>query len=96
MTDWTARLETFARHCRTLPPAALAAEAHRLRCGLDAAGLRPAAAVARALEAALARGEGGPLIHGWIALLAEAAASGRTDRHAQDAFAAACSVRLAG
>jgi hypothetical protein len=74
------------------------------RIGADLAGIRaqaarhdmlPVVTVARALESALARGERGPLVHGWLALLREAAASVRQDAAASQAFAAACAVRLA-
>ncbi|MEG3144435.1 hypothetical protein U1839_07185 [Sphingomonas sp. RT2P30] len=57
-------------------------------------GLYPAVAVARALEAALGRGERGPLIDGWLALLRDAVGCERHDAAACETFAAACSVRL--
>ncbi len=57
-------------------------------------GLYPAAAVAQALEAALGRGERGPLIDGWLAILRDAVRCERNDPAACETFAAACSVRL--
>lgn len=59
-------------------------------------GMLPVASVAQVLESALARGDQGPLITGWIAVLREAIASTRQDRSARDAYVAACSVRLTG
>lgn len=60
--------------------------------------LNSAATVAHFLNTALARGgrgERSALVHGWLSMLTEAAASERQDAAACDAFAAACSVRLA-
>jgi len=57
-------------------------------------GLFPAVAVSRALESALARGERGALIQGWLSILGDAIGSERHDRAACETFAAACSVRL--
>lgn len=58
-------------------------------------GMYPAASVAQALESALARGDSGPLVTGWIAILAEAIGSDRHDGTACDSYAALCTVRLA-
>ena len=58
-------------------------------------GLNPAVTVAHFLHTALARGKGGALVHGWLAMLTDAVESERQDVAACDAFAAACSVRLA-
>ncbi|CUS46098.1 MAG: hypothetical protein V4610_03435 [Pseudomonadota bacterium] len=57
-------------------------------------GLFPAVAVTQALESALARGERGVLIQGWLSILGDAVGSDRHDRAACETFAAACSVRL--
>ena len=59
-------------------------------------GLNPAVTVAHFLDSALSRGENGPLVHGWLSLLADAIGSDRQDIAACETFAAACSVRLAG
>lgn len=59
------------------------------------AGLNPTVTVAHFIEAALARGERGGLIHGWLHMLRDAVAAERQDFAACDTFAAACSVRLA-
>lgn len=57
-------------------------------------GLFPAVAVIHALESALARGERGPLIQGWLSILGDAVGCGRHDLAACETFAAACSVRF--
>ena len=59
------------------------------------AGLNPTVTVAHFIGAALARGERGPLVHGWLQMLRDAVRAERQDVGACDAFAAACSVRLA-
>lgn len=75
---------------------ALAAEIEAIRRIAQANGLYPAASVAHALAMAIGRGERGPLIDGWLAILNDAVGSERSDPAACDAYAAACSVRLAG
>lgn len=74
----------------------LAAEIDMIRRIAVQHGMLPVASVAQVLESALARGDQGPLITGWIAVLREAIASTRQDRVARDAYVAACSVRLTG
>lgn len=59
-------------------------------------GLNPAVTVAHFVDSALSRGEHGALVHGWLSMLHEAIACERQDVRTCDAFAAACSVRLAG
>ncbi|WP_298092705.1 hypothetical protein [uncultured Sphingomonas sp.] len=73
----------------------MAAEVDAIRRIAHRHGMAPAVTVAHFLDHALARGERGPLLHGWLAMLDEAVASGRDDLDAAHAFAAACSVRLA-
>lgn len=75
--------------------AELIAEIDRIRAIAQANGLFSVASVARALESALARGERGPLVRGWLTILADAVYSERQDADACASFAAACSVRLA-
>ena len=58
-------------------------------------GLNPAVTVAHFVDSALSRGEHGALVHGWLSVLGDAVACDRQDVRACDAFAAACSVRLA-
>lgn len=57
-------------------------------------GLHPAVAVSRALESALARGERGALIQGWLSILRDAIGCDRQDRAACETFVAAGSVRF--
>lgn len=73
----------------------LAPEVDAIRLIAHRHGLNPAVTVAHFLDWALARGECGPLLHGWLGMLSEAVASERQDIAACDTFAAACSVRLA-
>lgn len=76
-------------------PGRVAGEVDLVRRVALAHGLHPAATVAQAIEAALVRGERGPLVHAWLALLRQALASERQDRPAGQAYAAACAVRQA-
>jgi hypothetical protein len=57
-------------------------------------GLFPAVAVSQALESALARGERGALIQGWLSILGDAIGCDRQDRAACETFVAAGSVRF--
>lgn len=77
-------------------PRGLVGEIDAIRAVARRHGMMPAAVVAEALEAALGRGEHGPLIHAWLTLLRDAIASERQDRAAADSYAAVCTVRLAG
>ncbi len=76
-------------------PGRVAGDVAAIRAVAHRHDMLPAVAVAHALERALVRGERGALVHGWLALLREAAASARQDGAARDAFVAACAVRLA-
>lgn len=77
-------------------PNAIAGEVSAIRRTALGAQMLPAVTVARHLEAALARGERGVLVHGWLGMLREAVGSERQDAAASAAFAAACQVRFAG
>ncbi len=57
-------------------------------------GLFTAVAVTQALESALARGERGALIQGWLSILRDAVGCDRQDRAACETFVAAGFVRL--
>ena len=59
-------------------------------------GMNPAVTVTHFIDSALSRGERGALVHGWLSMLSDAVGSERQDVQACHAFAAACSVRLAG
>lgn len=76
-------------------PARIADEVDRVRAIAHRHQLLPAVTVAHLLGSALARGERGALVHGWLALLREAVTSERQDRAACEVFAAACTVRFA-
>lgn len=79
----------YARACELAPAVdAIRVIAHRN-------GFNPAVTVAHFLDFALARGEHGALLHGWLSVLRDAVTSERQDMAACDAFAAACSVRIA-
>ncbi len=73
---------------------AIAIEIGQIRQIANRHGLYPAVAVSHALESALARGECGALIQGWLSILGDAIGSERHDPAACETFAAACSVRL--
>jgi hypothetical protein len=100
----TAKAELAAR-IAALDVRAPYAEADELAPDIDAiralacrSRLDPAVTVAHYLNTALARSDGPnrtALVHGWLSMLAHAVASERQDAAACDAFAAACSVRLA-
>lgn len=90
--DLTRRIGAIEWRAR---PAQVAGEIRAVRALAARHDMVPAVIVAQALEAALARGERGALVHGWLALLREAVASARQDAAAGQTFAAACAVRFA-
>lgn len=94
--DLSMRIAIAERHAGRVAAGDLAGEIESIRRIALAAGMFPAASVAHALESAIGRGERGPLITGWLSILADAIGSERHDRDACDSYAAACSVRLAG
>jgi len=89
------RIAALGLNTGTKPSADLAGDLDAIRRIAQAAGMQPAVSVARVLDAALARGERGPLVLGWIEVLRDAIGCERSDRAACDAYVAACSVRLA-
>lgn len=94
--ELAARVAMVGMRANVASTAALAAEVDAIRAAAQAYGLYPAVAVTHAIDAALARGERGALVLGWIAILRDAVSSDQHDRNACETFAAACSVRLAG
>ena len=88
-----ARLDVMAQHLR---PRDLATEVDAIRAVAEAAGILPVVAVARALEAALARGERGVIVRGWIAMLGEAVGCGSSDAQTGHVLLAAGALRYAG
>ena len=88
-----AAIDVKAPHARASD---LAPDVDAIRLIAHRNGMNPAVTVAHFLDSALARGEHGPIVHGWLGILRDAIGSERQDVAACDAIAAACSVRLAG
>ena len=74
----------------------LASAVDAIRLIAHRAGMEPAVTVAHFIDSALARGERGALVHGWLAMLRDAVGSEAQDLDTAHRFAAACSIRLAG
>ncbi|MBN8809198.1 MAG: hypothetical protein J0I47_13315 [Sphingomonas sp.] len=87
-----ARLSMMTGHAR---PAEMAGAVDAIRCTAQAEGRLPVVALARAIEAALARGERGVVIDGWIAMMREAIGCERSDADCTGIYLAAAAVRLA-
>ena len=87
-----AALDVRAPYARA---AELAGAVDEIRLIAHHAGLNPCVTVVHFLDAALARGERGATVHGWLQMLRDAVGAERQDIAACDAFAAACCVRLA-
>lgn len=92
--DLAARVGLIGLHAATISTAMLAAEVDAIRIAAVGHGLYPAVAVTHAIAAALARGERGALVLGWIAILRDAVSCDRHDGPACETYAAGCSVRL--
>ncbi len=90
------RIATLDARLRTGRTVELVRAVDEIRLIAVEAGLAPTVTVAHFIAAALARGERGPGLAGWLAVLRDAVTAERQDVAACDAFAAACSVRLAG
>lgn len=95
-SDLAARVARIGDRAPTASTAALAREVDAIRALALTHGLYPAVGVTRAIEAALARGERGALVTGWIDILRDAVSSDRHDAPACATYLAACSVRLSG
>lgn len=93
--DLTARIAALDVRAPYLRAQDLAPEIDSIRLIAHRNGLNPAVTVAHFVDSALARGERGALVHGWLAMLGDAVACERQDVSACASFAAACSVRLA-
>jgi len=92
--DLVQRIAALDLRASTAHTADLAQDLDAIRRIAQAAGMQPAVSVAHVLDAALARGERGPLVHGWLEVLRDAVGCDRTDPPTCDAYVAACSVRL--
>ncbi|MFL9839589.1 hypothetical protein ABS767_01320 [Sphingomonas sp. ST-64] len=90
------RIDSIAARAARAATADLAADLDTIRVLATANGITPALPVVHALESALAAGQRGPMIADGLSLLRDAVACGRTDSRTGAAFAAACSIRLAG
>lgn len=90
-----ARVDAIGIAAPRLSPNNIAAELEGVRRIAKAHGIVPAVAVIHVLDSALARGERGALVHGWLAILKDAIAA-PADPRTRDVLTAACSVRLAG
>jgi hypothetical protein len=93
--DLAARIAAIDVRAPYTRAAELAPDIDAIRLIAHRNGMNPAVTVAHFLDSALARGEHGALVHGWLALLSDAVGCERQDVAACDVFAAACSVRLA-
>ena len=88
--DLTARIDALPRDCATNH---MASDLEAIRRIAKANGMYPAITVIHAIDAALARGERGALVQGWLPILRDAVRCERTDAGADTTFAAACAVR---
>ena len=88
-----AKLNMMAGHAR---PADLAGAVDAIRAMAQTEGRLPVVAIARAIEAAQARGERSVAIRGWVAMLDEAVGCDRSDADCTSIYLAAGAVRLAG
>lgn len=93
--ELTARIAAIDVRAPYLAADEMAVAVDEIRHIAHHAGLNPTVTVAHFIEAALARGERGALVHGWLGMLRDAVCAERQDVAACDSFAAACSIRLA-
>lgn len=94
--DLIARVDAIDRRADRLRPGEVAYELEAIRRIANRHGIGPAITVVHALDSALSRGERGPLVHGWLAILRDAVGSGASQPQASETYAAACAVRLIG
>ncbi|WP_375398547.1 hypothetical protein [uncultured Sphingomonas sp.] len=87
------RLDQVGRHLRA---GDMVREVAAIRNSAEAYGLLPVVAVARALESALAHGEGRLVVAGWLGVLRDAGQCERRDADAARIYCAAGAVRLTG
>src|SRR3546814_2081871 len=81
--ELTARITAIDLKADRLTAGALASELDEVRRIAQTNGLLPAVTVAQVLESALAEGERGALIHGWLSILHDAIRCDRFDRPAR-------------
>jgi len=92
--DLVARVDAIDRRCDRLAVGEVACELEAIRRIAVRHSIGPAVTVVHALDSALARGERGALVHGWLAILRDAV--GSRGHGACETYAAACAVRLNG
>lgn len=92
--DLVARIDAMDARVGKFRADDLAAELEQVRRIAVAHGIGPAVIVVHALASALSRGECGPLVRGWLAILRDAVGCEASDARACETFAAACTVRL--
>lgn len=93
--DLVARVDAVDRRVDRLLPGEIALEIETIRRIAARNGIGPAVTVLHALDSALSRGERGPLVHDWLAILRDAVGCRNSDPRTCETFAAACTVRLA-
>ncbi|WNO54251.1 hypothetical protein [Stakelama saccharophila] len=91
-----ARVDAVSARAHCSRPGEIAAELEAIRSLARRNGIRPAVTVIHAIDSALARGEHGALVQGWLAILRDAVDSDLSEPNAETLFTAACSVRLNG
>ena len=94
--DLVARVDAIDRRADRLRPGEMAYELEAIRRIANRHGIGPAITVVHAIDSAVSRGERGPLVHSWLAILRDAVGSTGASKHASETYAAACAVRLAG
>jgi uncharacterized protein (DUF2267 family) len=88
------RIEAIRQRAPRARPGEIASDLQAIRRIARANGMIPAVTVLQALDSALARGEHGALVDGWLSILRDAVGCDRRDAGTQAVFAAACSVRF--
>lgn len=91
--DLAARIGAIELRLGRFPTGEIVSELDAIRRRAAQHGLRPAVSVVHALESAIARGERGPLVSGWLHLLRDAVGCERSDPDSDAAFTAACWIR---
>jgi hypothetical protein len=94
--DLLSRIDAVNGRLERLAPGQLIDEIDTIRSLARRHGIGPAVTVAYALREAIARGERGCMIAGWMGILRDSVSCGRGDTQAHDTFTAACRLRLDG
>jgi hypothetical protein len=88
------RIDVIEGHARSARPGEIAGELEVVRRIAAAHGLAAAVTVVHALDAALARGERGPMLREGLSILRDAVRCDDNHSAAIATYSAACSVRL--